>query len=66
LGADRAGVLLTGHDPLVNAAGEVSIRIAVAFINDTLERVALPAHEVVTVVHGTDSITVREARREES
>jgi len=60
LSGDRASILLAGHDSLVNAAGEVAIWATVAFINDTLEIVALPTHVVVTVIHRTGSVTVRE------
>jgi hypothetical protein len=60
LGADRTGVLLAGHDPLVNATGDVAKGIAVAFVNDTLESVALPTHVEVAVVHRASSIAVRE------
>ena len=58
LSSDSAALRRTGHDSLVNTAGEVAIRVAVAFVNDTLKSVALPTHVEVTVVHRTSSITV--------
>ena len=66
LRSDSTGSLLAGHDSFVNAAGEVAIDVAVAFVDDTLESVALPAHVEVTVVHRTGGVTVREAKRKES
>ena len=66
LSSDRAGILLLCHDSLVDTAGEVAVRIAVTFVNDTLESIALPTHVEVTVVHCTSSVTIREAMGDES
>lgn len=66
LRSDRTGSLRATHDSLIDTAGEVAIRIAVTFVNDTLESTALPAHVEVTVVHRTSSVAVREAMKNES
>lgn len=50
-----------GHDSLVETTSGVAINIAVAFVNDSLERVSLPAHNEVTMVHRTSRVAVREA-----
>jgi len=60
LGSESAGVLRATHDSLIDTAGEVAIRIAVTFVNNTLESAALPTHVEVTVVHRTSSVAVRE------
>jgi len=60
LRSDGAGGTLAGHNPLLNAAGEVAIRIAIAFVDDTLESRAIPTHVEITVVHRTSSVTVGE------
>lgn len=64
--SDRAGGILLGHDSLINAAGEVTVRIAVTFVYDTLKGRAFPTHIEVAVVHRANSITISEAVRKES
>ena len=49
------------HDSLFDTAGHVTIRIAVTFVDGTLEGCALPTHVEVTVVHRTSSVTIRKA-----
>jgi len=61
LGTDSASFFRVTHDSLVDTAGHVAIRIAMTFVDDTLEGVALPTHVEVTVVHRTISVTIREA-----
>jgi len=60
LRSDGTGCSWAGHDPLLNAAGKIAEWIAMTFVDDTLESVALPAHVEITMVHRTSSVTVRE------
>jgi hypothetical protein len=66
LRSDRAGGTLAGHDSLINAASEVAVRIAVAFVDDTLKGRAFPTHIEVAVVHRAGSIAISEAARKEN
>lgn len=57
---DGAGGFLAGHNSLLNATGEITVDVAVAFVNDTLKSRALPTHHEIAVVHRTSSVAVRE------
>ena len=57
---EGAGGFLAGHNSLLNATGEITVDVAVAFVNDTLESRALPTHNEIAVVHRTSSVAVRE------
>lgn len=63
LRSDRAGGTLAGHDSLLNTTGEVTIRVAVTFVDDTLECGPLPTHIEITMVHRTSGVTIREDER---
>ena len=54
------------HDSLADTAVCAAKIIAVTFVHDTLEGIALPTHVEVTVVHRTSSVTIREAMEKES
>lgn len=61
LGGDRTGHVLTGHDSLLDATGEVTVGVAVAFVDNALESCALPTHVEITVVHCAGSVAIRKA-----
>lgn len=61
---DGAGGFLAGHNSLLNATGEITVDITVAFVNDTLESCALPTHDEIAVIHRASSVAVRETTRE--
>lgn len=60
LSSDSAGGFLTGHDSLVNATAEITVNVAVTFINDALESRAIPTHIEIAMVHRTSSVSIGE------
>jgi len=58
LSGNSAGGSRAGHDSLLNTTVEGAERIAMTFVNCTLEGGAVPTHVEITMVHRTGRVTV--------